>query len=948
MKKQFLVLTLAATSVFSVSFTHAQAQPRPKQATGKSAAGQIPADPDVKTGKLANGLTYYIRKNTEPKNRAVLYMALKAGSLMETDAQQGLAHFTEHMAFNGTKDFPKNELINYLQKAGVKFGADLNAYTSFDQTVYQLPIPTDSAALFRNGFKILANWAGYINMEDADIDEERGVIVEEDRQRGKNAQSRMQKELLPVLLGNSRYAARIPIGKLDIIQNFKHNEIKQFYKDWYRPNLQAVIAVGDFDVAEVEALIKSNFGPLTNPAKPRAHEKYDLPDNKEPIVKTVTDKEFPYNVVLAFIRHRSKETNGIADIRKGLIMSMINSMMGSRILELKQKGTAPFVEGQFSYGPYQGGLVPGIDAATLLAVTKDPSELPKALGAVTAEAERMAQFGFTASELEVVKKNLEAGNEKSYREKDKIASASFVQQYLKNFMYGSPILSPEYRYTLAKQLLSEITLAEINAFAKTIMVKENITIVAQAPEKDKAKLPRDAQLLDVLRNSGKGLTAYVDNAVNKPLLEKKPTPGKVTAEEKVADIDVTKLTLSNGVKVYLKPTTFKNDQILFTSFGEGGTSLADDKDYMPTNYAGNIGSDGIGEFENTQLRKMLAGSTASGSVYLSSLYQGYNGSASPKDLETALQLIYAHGTNPRKDPILFKKNMDEFKVYLQNADDSPENVYGDTVNSVMSGHSLRERKPTIAELDQINLDRSFEFFKQRFADNSGQTFVFVGNFEVDKIKPLLEMYLGGLPSTGTKEKFVDRGGEPLTGNITRIVKKGIEDKAQVKLFFHNKYEYAPENNLQLSALSDVLEFKVLERLREKESGVYSPNVGVSYEKLPYAYYNLTISFSCATANVDKLVAAALDEIEKIKKEGATAVDIEKFKAESTRAMEVSLRENNFWLSYLASKYKNNEDPSIVLKQAERLKQVTEASVKAAANKYLGNANYFKAVLVPEK
>lgn len=946
MKRSFFVLTLAVTSVLQVPV--AQAQPKTKQAAVKTTADKIPADPDVKIGKLSNGLTYYIRKNTEPRNRAVLYMALKAGSLMETDAQQGLAHFTEHMAFNGTKDFPKNELINYLQKAGVKFGADLNAYTSFDQTVYQLPIPTDSAALFKNGFKILANWAGHISMENSDIDEERGVIVEEDRQRGKNAQARMQKELLPVLLGASRYAERIPIGKLDIIQNFKHDEIKKFYKDWYRPNLQAVIAVGDFDVAQVEALIKENFGPLTNPATPRPHEKYDLPDNKQPVIKTVTDKEFPYNVVLAFVRHRSKETGGVADLRKNMISNMINSMMGNRILELKQKGTAPFVEGQFSYGPYQGGLVPGIEAATMLAVTKDPADLAKGLSAVVAEGERMAQFGFTAPELEVVKKNMEAGNEKNYREKDKIASSAFVQQYLKNFMYGAPVVSPDFRYNINKQLLSEITLAEVNQFAKKIMTPENITIVAQAPDKDKAKLPADAQLLDALRNSGKGLTAYVDNGVNKPLLEKKPTPGKVTKEEKIEGIDVTKLTLANGVKVYLKPTTFKNDQILFTSFGEGGTSLAEDKDFMATNYAGNIGGDGIGEFENTQLRKMLAGSTASASVYISELYEGYSGSASPKDLETALQLVYAHGTNPRKDPILFKKNMDEFRVYLQNADDSPENVYNDTISSVMSGHSLRERKPTMAELDQIDLDRSFAFFKERFADASGQTFVFVGNFEVEKIKPLLETYLGGLPSTGHAEKFADRGGKPLTGNVTRIVKKGIEDKAQVRLYFHGDYDYSGDNNLQLSALSDVLEFKVLERLREKESGVYSPNVGVSYEKLPNSYYNLTISFSCAPANVDKLVNAALDEIEKIKKEGATAVDIEKFRAESTRAMEVSLRENNFWLSYITSKLKTNEDPLTVLRHAERLKQVTEASVKAAANKYLGNANYFKAVLVPEK
>ncbi|RPD42059.1 M16 family metallopeptidase [Chitinophaga barathri] len=947
MKRKILLLALAVTGVFSLYENPAVAQP--KQAAAKAAPGEkFPADPDVKIGKLANGLTYYIRRNTEPRNRAVLYMALKAGSLMETDAQQGLAHFTEHMAFNGTKDFPKNELINYLQKAGVKFGADLNAYTGFDQTVYQLPIPTDSAALFKNGFKILANWAGHISMENTDIDEERGIIVEEERQRGKNAQSRMQKEALPVILYGSRYAERIPIGKLDIIQNFKHEEIKNFYKDWYRPNLQAVIAVGDFDVAQVETLIKENFSTLKNPANAKPHQNYDLPDNKEPIVKNITDKEFPYNVALLTIRHRSKPTNTTADLKSGMIITMVNSMLGARIQELKQKGTAPFVEGQASYGPWQGGMIEGLNAMTVVAVTKDASEISKGLAGVMAEAERMAQFGFNQSELEVVKKNMEAGNEKAYKEKDKIASATFVQAYLKNFMSGSPIISPDVRYNLAKKYLAEITLDDVNKAAKKMMAEENVTVLVQAPEKDKDKLPTSAQLLENIRNAGKGLTAYVDNTVKKPLLEKKPTAGKVVKTEKIEGIGVTKLTLSNGVQVYLKPTDFKNDQIMFSSFREGGTSLIDDKDYMATNYAGNIPGDGIGEFENTQLRKILAGTTASASSYIADLYEGFSGGASPKDIEMALQLVYSYATNPRKDPVAFKKNMEDFKVYLQNADDAPDNVYGDTITSVLTSNSLRDRKPTLAELDQINLDRSLDFYKSRFADASGQTFVFVGNFDVAQITPLLETYLGGLPSTNSGSKYVDRGIRPLTGNVTRIVKKGIEDKAQVKLFFYGNYDFAPATNLQLSALSDILEFKVLERLREKESGVYSPNVGIGYEKLPYANYSLTISFSCASANVDKLVNATLDEIEKIKKEGATAVDVEKFKAESKRAMEVSLRENNFWLNYLTGKLKTNEDPLSILKQNERLEKVTPDSVKEAANKYLSNANYFKAVLVPEK
>lgn len=944
MSKRFLVLAIITTAG---AFCY-----HPSAAQQKAVQGPktelIPADPGVKIGKLPNGLTYYIRKNAEPKNRAVLYMALKAGSLMETDAQQGLAHFAEHMSFNGTKDFPKNELINYLQKAGVKFGADLNAYTGFDRTVYQLPIPTDSAALFHNSFKILANWAGYVTMDAAEIDAERGIIVEEDRARGKNAQSRMQKELLPVLMKGARHAERIPIGKIDVIQSFKHEEMRNFYKDWYRPNLEAVVAVGDFDPAEVEKMIKENFGPLKNPAQPKPALTYKLPENKEPLYKLVTDVEFPYHVALVILRHQGNTTKTVSDARLGMVQSMVNTVIDNRIAELKQKGTAAFLDGQFSYGPYQGGLFADVDAATIVAVSKGPNDLSAAMKGMMVEAERVAQFGITASELEEIKKNIEASNEKSYREKDKTPSNNYVQQYLNNFLSGSAIPSSDYRYELTKKLLASITLQEVNAAAKQMLKQENITIVVQAPEKDKASMPTETQLLDVVKNSGKGVSAYVDNTVNKPLLEKKPTAGKVVSEEKIEGIGVTKLKLSNGVQVILKPTDFRNDQVMFYSFATGGASLSNDDEAITTSYAGNIAEDGIGEFDNSQLRKLLAGTTASASPYIGNLHQGFSGGASPKDLETALQLVYAFATNPRKDPVVFKKNLDDYKVMLASNGVKPESAYKDTINAVMSSYSPREKTPTVADVDKISLDKSFEFYKARFADASGQTFVFVGNFDIEKIKPLLETYLGGLPSTNRNEQYIDRGIKPLTGKVEKTVRKGIEDKASVQLFFHGPMEYSVENNLQLNALSDILEFKVLERLREKESGVYTPNVSVSSSKLPAPYYNLTISFNCATANVDKLVNAALDEVEKIKKEGATAVDVEKFKAENKRALEVNLRENNFWLNYLVSKFQGNDDPLSVLKSNERLEKVTPASVKAAAELYLSGKNYFRAVLVPEK
>ena len=947
---KYVLLGLTAF-IFVAEPSIAQKKPTTKKTVStalKTEGTPIPNDPNVKIGKLANGLTYYIRKNTEPKNRAELYLANKIGSLMENDEQQGLAHFTEHMAFNGTKDFPKNEIINYLQKAGVRFGADLNAYTGFNETVYMLPIPTDSAALFHNGFKILANWAGKITMDGEEIDRERGVIIEEDRQRGKNAQERMSKQLLPLLLNNSRYANRLPIGKTDILNSFTHDKIKNFYADWYRPNLQAVIAVGDFDVNEVEKLIKDNFSELKNPAKPKERLSYDLPDNKEPLAKVITDAEQPYNIALVIYKQRGNTLKSTADFKKSIMYSMINSMLGTRFQEILQKGDAPFLFAQSTFGPYQGGLVPGINAFQTVTAAKSAADLEKAITAAVAENERMARFGFVQAELEVVKKNLAANNDKRLKEKDKTASNAFVQQYLANFLTGTSIPSMEFAHAQTIKALESITLADVNALAKTLITKENQIVVVQAPEKTKAELPTEAQILTALKNAGTGVTAYVDNSVNKPLLEKKPVAGKVTAEKKIDAIGVTEWTLSNGVKVLLKPTDFKNDQILFTSFSKGGTSLAPENDFYSADMVSIIPQSGVGAFNPTQLDKLLAGNTGRAGAYVDALYQGFNGNSSPKDLETALQLVYAYATNPRKDAEIFNRSLSEYKVVIANKNASPTSLFADTVQAVLASYNKREMPASLADLEKVSLDKAFAFYKDRFADANEQTFVFVGNFDANTIKPLIETYIGGLPSLNKPKNFVDTGVRPPKGKVSKTVYKGLEDKATVELFIHGVFEYTAENNVQLDALKSALEIKILERLREKESGVYSPQVGLSVSKYPASHYYFNISFSCATANVEKLIAAALDEVKKIKGSGASAEDISKFKSEEQRQMELSLRNNGYWLSYLALRAKYGDDMTLLLNDKKRLEAVTVESTKANANKYLDENNFIRLVLMPEK
>ncbi len=953
MKRHLYLIAVGAISLAFAQPAIAQKKTTIKKTTitkvvsKTTVSNALPNDPNVKIGKLANGLVYYIRKNVEPKNRAELYLGNKFGSLMENEDQLGLAHFTEHMAFNGTKDFPKNEIINYLQKAGVRFGADLNAYTGFNQTVYQLPIPTDSAEVFKTGFKILANWAGKITMDGKEIDNERGVIVEEDRQRGKDAGERIRKQILPILLGDSRYAKRLPIGTLEVLNNFTHDKIRNFYTDWYRPNLQTIIAVGDFDVKEVEQLIIANFSPLTNPKNQKARNNYSIPDNVQPLIKIVTDKEQPYNVVQVIYKQNQGPVKTEADFKLQLVQGMVNSMLGSRIAELTQKGTAPFLFAQSAYSPYQGGLVWGLSALTTVAVAKNTTDIEKATVAALAENERMAKFGFTAGEFETVKKKVDAGIEKQFKEKDKTKSTVYVQQYLNNFLIGSAIPSAEHTYELSKKLLGTITLADINAAAKAMVTKTNQVVVVQAPEKDKENLPTEAALLSAIKTAGNGVTPYVDNTVNKPLIAQAPKAGTIISESKNNKVGVTTLTLSNGVKVVLKPTDFKNDQVIFTSFGKGGASIASNDDFISAESANLIAQSGVGDYNPTQLSKYLAGKTASASAYIDDLYQGFSGSAAPKDLETAFQLIYARATNPRKDAEIFNKNISDLKVITANKNSSPTSVFADTVQAVMANYHKRGMPTTLADIDKINLDKSYAFYKDRFADASGQTFVFVGNFDVEKIKPFITTYLASLPALNRNENFVDNGVNPPKGKVAKTVKKGLEDKVTVQLLFHDDYTYSADNNVILDALKAALDIKITERLREKESGVYSPGVSLSVQKNPTAHYYFVISFSCAKANVEKLINAALEEVNAFKQNGVTAEDLQKFKSEELRQEELSLRENGFWLSYLANRLKYNDNIEQVLDNASRINGVTVDATKTAAQKYLNGDNYIRLVLMPE-
>ena len=933
---KILFLCGLAISTYSPSYSQTKT-------SSKAIAQLLPLDPDVKIGKLANGFTYYIRKNTEPKNRAYLYLANKVGSILENEDQQGLAHFVEHMGFNGTKHYPKNDLVSYLQKAGVRFGADLNAYTSFDETVYQLPIPTDDAEIFKNGMQMMRDWAQDATLDPVEVDKERGVFLEEKR-LGKGAYERMQIKYLPVLFNNSRYSNRLPIGTEEVLENFKPETLRQFYKDWYRPNLQALIVVGDIDVQAVEQMIKAKFADLKNPVDSRERIEYTIPLIHKNQFIAVTDKEFPFTVAQIMIKHPETVAKTTVDLRDNMIRALYNQMLNARFSEITKQANPPFLQGGSDIHRFLAGL----DVAGSFVVAK-PGELETGFKAVLTEVERVKRFGFTQTEFERAKVVFMIQEESTYKEKDKTNSESFVNEYLQHFLRGEAGTSIPYKYNFYKEKINGIELAEVNMLVKKYITNLNRDVLIMAPEKDENQLPNETIVNTWIKDVEQGsVTAYVDQVSNKPLLAAKAKSGKISAEKKDKDLGITELVLSNGVKVVLKPTNFKNDEISFEGFSPGGTSLYSDADFQSANHAATImGQSGVGEFNSIALSKFLAGKRVSVQPSISERSESIMGNTTPQDFKTALQLVYLYFTQPRKDEEIFKGYITQLGGYFANRGDDPYDVFSDTVAAVLGNYSIRRTGPSLEKVAQINLDRAYSIFKERFADASDFTFTFVGNFKPQAIKPLLEEYLGALPTISRSEEAKDLGIKTPSGKINKAIYKGIEPKASVHLVFSGDYVYNRANTNQLNALASVLTIKLTERLREDESGVYGVGASVICDKYPQGHYRFNVSFDCGPENVEKLIASTLDEINKIKLNGAQEADVQKFLAEQKRTTEIQLKENNFWLGYLSGQLQNKEDARAILTYLQSLKMVSSESLKAAANTYVSGTNMIRFVLLPE-
>ncbi len=913
------------------------------QEAASDLADPFPADPNVKLGSFANGLRYYIRENPEPQKRAELRLVVNAGSVLEDDDQLGLAHFVEHMAFNGTKHFEKQELADYLERIGMRFGADVNAYTSFDETVYILQVPTDSPQIVATAFQILEDWARYQTFDHEEIDKERGVVIEEWR-RGQGASARMRDKQWPILFKDSRYAERLPIGKTDILESFDYDVPKRFYREWYRPDLMAVIAVGDFEKSTIEELIRTHFEGIPATDNPRERTLFPVPDHEETLFAIATDKESTFSSVSVYYKQALRDQSTIGAYRQSIVERLYNGMLNDRFFELTQLAHPPFL----GAGSGQGRFIGGKEVYFLGARVED-SGIELGLETLLKEAERVARYGFAASELERQKRESLRGIRRVYDEREKTHSGRYASEYVRNFLFDEPIPGIEYEYELYQRFVPGIQLQEVNGLAREWITDENRVILVNAPEKESVSVPSEEGLLAVFAAvAAAEITAYEDTPTDAPLIARVPAAAPIVEEAEIEEIGVKVLELDNGVRVLLKPTDFKDDEIVFNSWSPGGTSLAPDQQYLSAFMADAlISQGGVGEFNLVDLQKVLTGKAVSVFASIGSLSEGMSGRASPADVETLFQLIYLYFTAPRRDSTAFLSFKSRLQASLANRSVSPEGAFQDTLQVTLSQYHYRTRPISSELLEEMDLDVSYAFYKDRFADASDFTFVFVGAFDPDSLKPLVQTYLGNLPSIGREETWVDVGIDPPTGVIRKTVRKGIEPKSRTQIVFTGPFEWTRENRYALRSLSDVLRIKLREVLREDLGGTYGVGVSGSSARDPDQEYSFRISFGADPERLEELTEVVFQQIDSLRTHGPTQEYIDKVKETQRRSRETNLRRNGYWLGRLSAAVRHGTDPRNILDDEKFIDGLTAEMIRAAAEMYLRTDNYVQVSLFPE-
>jgi len=906
---------------------------------------ELPIDPKVKIGKLDNGLVYYIHKNSKPEKRVELRLVVKAGSMQETDEQVGLAHFAEHMAFNGSKHFKKNDLISYMQSIGMRFGGDINAYTSFDETVYMLTVPTDNINQLDTGFLVLQDWAAYLSMESKEIDAERGVIIEEWR-LGKNADERMRKIWFPVVFTNSLYAERLPIGTYENLKSFKHETLRNFYKTWYRPNLQAIIVVGDIDVDYAEKKIKELFTHLENPADAPEKIMHPIGENKKVLIARATDKEATHSQILTIRKHKGFTPKTLQDYRTQLMHNLYNMMINERFDEIQQNPACPVIQAGNSYSNFVGK----IDAYMGYAVAKE-NKMKEALLMLLEEEERVKQHGFLESELARAKEELLARMEKAANEAEKTLSSSLASTYVNNFLRESPIMGAKLSYIQAKKLMETINVAEISNLAKQWITDENFVIVILGPEKKDLHILTEAETKEILKKEEyKKVNPYVDNYKEEPLINKELTGSKIIASKKLTDIAATEYTLGNGIKFIIKPTDFKDDEILMTAQAPGGSSLYSLYDFPSTLFAvALVERSGLGEFDYVALNKKLKGKNISITPFINPIANGFYGSSTPKDIETMLQLLYLYFDAPRFDETAFQAVISETKNQLKFITGNPLFVFIDTLNKTLNQNDPRSIAiPSETFINNATYKQALDIYKDRFGNASNLIFTFVGNIKEDTILPLLEKYLGSLPTSDKKEIFknVYYGFPDETKEVNIYV--GMDNKSSVAIALDNEYEWNTRTNLCLDIFKEILQIKLYEIIREKMGGTYSPALQFQYTKYPETTYTSLVYINCDPKKTKKISKTIFGIYNKLLTKGFSKEELQKAKEQIKKSLEVNLKKNTYWKNYISEQYFNGDPLNEYITYQELLEELTVKDILSVIQPLFNTKHYVAVYQYPEK
>lgn len=916
----------------------------------------IPVDKDVRIGHLDNGLTYYIRHNALPEHRVEFHIAQKVGSILEEPQQRGLAHFLEHMAFNGTKNFPGDEkglgIVQWCETKGIKFGVNLNAYTSVDQTVYRISnVPTDDQSVVDSCLLILHDWSNAVLLSDKEIDKERGVIHEEWRSRNSGIM-RLYTEAQAVMYPGDKYADCMPIGSIDVIDNFPYQAIRDYYAKWYRPDLQGIIIVGDIDVDQMEAKIKSVFADVKKPVNPAERVYYPVADNQEPLVYIGKDKEIDDPTIEIYFKQDPTPDSikgNMAYLLQQYMLSMTTSMLNSRLNELRQSANPPFIYAGCYYGNYF--LAQTKDAFTL-SISSKAEGINEALKAGLTELERVRRYGFTESEYERARANYLQHLESAYNEREKTKNDSYVNEYINHFLMAEPIPGIEFEYTTMNQIAPNIPVMAINQAIQQggLLPDNNQVVFIAAPEKEGIVCPTKEEVVAQLKGmKDLKVEAYVDKVSNEPLMKEAPKGGKIVSENTNAIYGTTELTLSNGVKVYIKKTDFKADEIQMKGVSLGGTSLFPDNDKLEMSYLNSvIQAGGLGNFSKVDLTKMLAGKKVSVNAAVGANTEGITGSCSPKDFETMMQLTYLSFTAPRKDMDAFASLKSRIKAQLESAESNPLSSINDTIQKMMYGYHPRYFSMKPEMVDQINYDRIIEMYKDRFADASDFRFFLVGNVDIEKVKPLIEQYLGALPSTGRKETFRDNHMDIAKGMLENTYAKEQQTPmATVFMLYSGKCKYDLKDNLLMSFLTQALDMVYTEEVREKEGGTYGVSSYGQLSKHPNEKFMLQIVYQTDPAKKDHLNGVIDAQMKKMASEGPTEEHLQKIKEYMLKKYKDNQKENGYWLNNLDEYFYTGVDYTQGYEEA--VNSITVKDVQKFAADLVNQGNKITVVMtVPEK